>query len=534
MPSREPRFWASAAWRSGLASTTTGAVLLIAILVANACASNFPARADDAAVHVHVDVAHPMADDTNAGTPVAPLATIGEGLARAYENRRVGGVGTVVFVHPGTYRESIDTVYAAVGEAPIVITAVESREAVISGADVWTDWQCVEGVCEHAWPYAWGTAPNPWPDAVDIGPLALRSEMVVADGVILDQHLTREALTPGSFHVDESAGVLYVRPVEGTDLSGVIVEVAVRGPLFRGQALHHLVLEGLVFEHAASRFGTAAVDVVDQRNVTLADCEIRRNGQGGLAVLGHDIVVRDCALVENGGSGFRLQRSTGLLLEDVEASRNNWRGARGNYATWGVGHKVSTTRGLTVRRLVSRDNLTRGLWLDTDVSDAVFDDLIVEGNLLDGIFVEAIQGPLEITNAAVTANGGAGVLVGTAASLVISDSLIAMNAGEQVRMSGDPTRTFSSYFEDAVVTVRNEGWAMTNNTLAAGGAALLYGTTLPIDDWIALMRSSRFDGNEYRHEALERPFRVGGGGLVDFATWRSTTGHDAGSTFVGP
>jgi hypothetical protein len=513
---------------------TIGTIVLIAIVAASACGATIAARVDDATIHLHVDVAHPRADDTNPGTPSKPLATIGEGLARAYESRRIAGAGTVVFVHPGTYRESIDTVYADVGDAPIVITAVESRRAVVSGADVWTDWQCVEGVCEHAWPYAWGTAPNPWPEAVEIGPLARRSEMVVADGVILDQHLTREALTPGSFHVDETAGVLYVRPVEGTDLSGVIVEVAVRGPLFRAQALHHLVLEGLVFEHAASRFGTAAVDLVDQRNVTLADCVIRRNGQGGLAVLGHDIVVRDCATVENGAGGFGLQRSTGLLLEDIEASWNNWRGARGNYATWGVGHKVMTTRGLTVRRLVSRGNLTRGLWFDTDVSDAVLDDLIVEGNLLDGIFVEAIQGPLEITNATVTANGGAGVLVGTAASLVISNSLIAMNAGEQVRMSGDPTRTFSAYFGDAVVTVRNEGWAMTNNTVIAGGESLLYGTTLPIDDWTVLMSSSRFDNNTYRHEALERVFRVGGGGLVDFATWRSTTGHDADSTFVGP
>jgi hypothetical protein len=514
-------------------STTVKVVsaTLLALVLLLGCRTAADALDEDRVVHLHVDVGHPAADDANRGTLEAPLATLGEGLSRAFRNRRDEGLSSHVFLHPGTYREAIDTVYPDAGDARIVIESVVPRQAIVSGSDIWTDWSCGSGVCTHDWPFVWGTAPNPWPDAVTIGPLARRSELVLIDGAILDQHLTREEMTPGSFYVDEAAGKLHVRPPAGVHLHDATVEVGVRGQLFRAQGLHHLEVRGVVFQHSASRFGAAAVDIVDQRDVILEDCEIRWNGQGVLSILGEDVVVRGCAIFENGGGGFTLLRSKNLLMEDVESSGNNWRGFRGDYTTWGVGHKISTTRGLRIRRLVSRDNLTRGLWLDTDVTDAVLEDLTIEGNLRDGIFIEAIQGPITIRDAVIRENGDAGVLIGTAASVTLHGNLIALNGGEQVRMSGNPERTFTSYFEGEPVSVRNEGWLVASNKIVAVDGSLLYGTTLPRDDWEVLMASSVFASNTYWHRDLVRPFRVGGGALVDIEDWRLVTRHDEDSTF---
>lgn len=50
----------------------------------------------------------------------------------------------------------------------------------------------------------WGPAPNQWPDDVAIGALALRRELVVVDGAILEQHLDPADLTPGSLAVADT------------------------------------------------------------------------------------------------------------------------------------------------------------------------------------------------------------------------------------------------------------------------------------------------------------------------------------------
>jgi hypothetical protein len=492
-----------------------------------------PSPEYDHLIQIHVNPSHPSASDLNAGTEAAPLATIRAGLDAAFTLRRVQGKGARVLVYPGTYRETINTVYANVGDALIVVESLEPRKAIISGSDVWLNWACVGGICTKSWPYDWGTAENPWANNVEIGPLARRREIVFVNGQNLDQHLSLSELTPGSFFVDEVADKIHLMPPSGVNLAQATVEVGVRGHLLRAQALHDVVLKGLVFQHSASPFRTSAVEIVDQRNVLLEDCEIRWNGQGGLSLLGHDLHVRDCEMSNNGSSGVTATRSTNVSLTDTETATNNWRGYRVNYMTWAVGHKFSRLHGLTITRHRSVDNMTRGLWLDTDVKDAVLDGLYLCGNKKDGIFLEALQGPITIRNSVICNNTDAGILGGTVVGLTLEGNRIEHNAGDQIRISGTANRKITDWRTGTVMYLNSEGWRVHGNTVTGSGSQLLYETTLSSTNWNHLISTSSFDRNRYAQPNASKVFRVGGGGLVTFSEWRTRVSDEANSTF-GP
>jgi len=86
---------------------------------------------------LHVAQRHPRAGDRYGGTLDAPLASIGEAVRRALENRRAQK-STRVQIHPGIYRESIelhgDDTHSA---ARIVLEGAGADDTVIAGADVW-------------------------------------------------------------------------------------------------------------------------------------------------------------------------------------------------------------------------------------------------------------------------------------------------------------------------------------------------------------------------------------------------------------
>src|SRR5690606_6597834 len=144
-----------------------------------------------------------------------------EALARALVHRREG-IATRVIVHPGTYRESLVGAFRGTSGSTITFEAAQPGTAIVSGADVFPYWTCTAGVCEHAWPYRWGEAENPWPNDVDIGPLALRREIVFVDGANLEQVARRADLTPGAFFVDEANGRLVLAPPDGVDLASAL------------------------------------------------------------------------------------------------------------------------------------------------------------------------------------------------------------------------------------------------------------------------------------------------------------------------
>src|SRR5690606_9478060 len=116
--------------------------------------------------------ASPTAGGSRDGSEASPMS-LRSALLQAVRNR-VDGIGTHIVLLPGTYRSTLIPEWTGDGPAPIVIEAAQSGTSIISGADVWSDWDCSGSICTRSWPYNWGVAPNPWAGDVDIGPLARR------------------------------------------------------------------------------------------------------------------------------------------------------------------------------------------------------------------------------------------------------------------------------------------------------------------------------------------------------------------------
>ena len=491
------------------------------------------AQAEPAFVEIHVDARSSFAADSNRGDAAAPLATLMEGVRRADANR-LRGVPTRVVVHPGTYREGLIGPLESREGVPIVIEASVPGEVVVSGSDVWTDWQCDGRTCTHHWPFAWGFAPVPWPQ-VDLGPIATRREMVFVDGAFIEQRLERVQVMaePGTFFVDEDVQEVLVHVPEGADPAAAVFEVAVRDRLLFLQGMDNLTIRGLVFEHGNPPLPNTAVRVIDQQDVTLENIVVRWSNWGGVWFKGTNLVMRDSLVTHNGASGVSAFQTDGLLLERNTSTYNNWRGYAGGLTGWSVGEKFLVTRNLVVRDHVAEHNLARGLWIDHDNTNVIIERLRACHNLNDGLFVERSQGPVRVVDSVLCHNGRAGLRTSAINGLEVRSNVLEGNEAGQLVISGDINVEIESWFDGSRHLLQNRSWRVIDNVLVGSGDAFLVTTSLPRTSWLDLMMGARFEENEYVHDRPEA-FMVHGGTLVDFAAWQLASFQDLNSRFRQP
>src|SRR5207302_71667 len=99
--------------------------------------------------------------------------------------------------------------------APIVFEAVEKGKAMVSGADVFSQWipEPQPNTYSSVWPYRWGIAPYPkgWAGNVTLDPIVRRREMVFVNDVAYTQVLSLAALAANSFFISEDSATLYVK-----------------------------------------------------------------------------------------------------------------------------------------------------------------------------------------------------------------------------------------------------------------------------------------------------------------------------------
>ncbi len=468
----------------------------------------------------------PFGSDRNDGSLTAPLMTIGEGLRRALTNRSEG-FATRIILFDGVYREGISRYLRSSGP-PISLEALNVGHATISGADVFDEWTCSDRDCEHAWHNAWGTDRDPWSKGV--GELARRREMVLVDGVNLAQVQSRQELSEGSFYVDEEGSRLIVRPPEGPTLAGRLVEVAVRPHLLRLQGLDNIVIRGVRFHHAASPFTGAAVEIVDQHDVTIERSWFEWNGQVGLSLKGSELVVRDSVMNRNGSSGVTGYQVMDILLQDSESSYNNWRGIRSGYTDWDVGNKFFAAHRLIIRGHTAVHNQSRGLWFDTDIADVEIDDSVFSHNLSDGVFFEKVQGPLVVRQSSFDCNGGAGILTSTLNHFVLERNALEYNGRTAVLLSGQDETIFNDFETGRRFVLGNSNWVWHENVFLDLGAIPVVTTTLAAKEWWQVVRSSHFDANTYI-AGTEAVFQLYDGQFMTLPQWRSLTGQDHDSDY---
>jgi len=130
-----------------------------------------------------------------------------------------------------------------------------------------------------------------------------------------------------------------------------------------------------------------------------------------------------------------------ILLEDVDASHNNWRGERWGTTTWFVsGFKLLDVTDVVVRRMTTSHNRAIGFWLDSDIARTTIDGLVANHNWEEGVHLEAADGPIYLRDSVVCANRKAGVAGRDADNIILERCLLANNAGAQLEVKGEQPR----------------------------------------------------------------------------------------------
>ena len=473
---------------------------------------------------VHVDVTR--GSDRNPGTAEEPLKTLNAGFERALGNRRKN-LGTRVLLYPGTYREGVDHYHDSSGPL-IVIESVKPGEAVISGSEVWTDWNCSAGVCSHRWPYNWGLEET---SDSNKSTLSRRREMVVVNGTNLDQTLSKSELTAGSFYVDEGADQIFVKPPSGVDLSSATVEVATRKKLFEATKLDNLVLKGLVFQHAVS----IAIQIQNQQDVLLEGVKMQWNGHRSFHLsLAEDITFRDTTWTNNGGD-MGAWKTRNLRWERTEDSYNNWREKRGRKGEYGGDdNKFFLAHKVTILNHKAVGNYSHGLWLDTDMEDVLIDGLHACDNSASGFKLEASVGPIKVVNSTMCNNGRGGIIVNGTHNLIFERNTVENNEDTQLYLWNGP-RDFVNFETGIKYVLELENWTVKNNTIRGKGDQLMWKIAAHVEPSQRFFGTSDIDHNRYAQPDKADVFKNYGlkGLNMTFDEWRSMTSGDAGSSF-GP
>jgi parallel beta-helix repeat protein len=490
---------------------------------------------------LHVDGAHPRASDQNPGSRDLPFKTISRAAAAAVAaNAR--SIGSQILIGAGTYREGVELpANGRETDAPMIFAAV--GEVIVSGSDVWTGWRRAAGinVFSHPWPYAWGLAPVPagWESAGALQDIVRRSEMVFVNGAPLDQVLSRSELQANRFYVDEKARTIAIQLPEGLDADQATVEVAVRPRIFWASGKTHIVLRGIIFQHASTALDEPAVRFYDASHIWVEGCQFRWNNWGGLGFgRSRNVTARKNVSNHNGGAGIGTWKTNTLLFEETETSHNNWRGKKGSFTGWAVaGMKNLHTHGGIFRRHRSVGNQTHGIWFDTDCEHILVDEALFSSNLRLGIYLEANQGPLTIRNSRISRNSNDGILIGNSSGVTLEGNIIYGNAGSQIMVSGlyDSARPETDWETGAKLALLAQQAVWKNNAVVGTDKRqLLVSTTLSPALWALFVNTLFSDGNLWFHERNPKGFQFAGGYRADFKAWQSATGQDANSVFADP
>ena len=494
-----------------------------------------------ATLQVYVNPSAPGASDGNPGSETQPVATIARATRLALDaNGR--GIGARVRIAAGTYRETI-RVDGSAGStsAPIVLEAIANGTVTISGSDVWADWTADgAGTFTHAWTNAWGPAPYPngWDCCVVLSELARRREMVVVNGTRLRQVASASAVTAGTFYVSDADRQLRLAPPAGVNLGAATVEVAQRSALVMIQNRSNVVLRGIRVQHDASAIGgTGALSVYSASNVLLENLNLDVNNSRGLSLADTSRVsIRGTTANDNGFGGVAGWKMRSTLMDNTQALRNNWRGLDTDFTDWDpAGIKLMLLHDAALLGVTTSNNQSYGLWLDTDCADVLVRGLTSNDNLNDGVFLEAIEGPVTIDNATLSRNGRSGLLIGNAAAGTLSGSTLIDNRQAQVLISGTPLGRPADNFETGQVypALQSTGWTFAGNTFhALTSAQSVSSTTLPSAVWQAFVDSLTSDFNSWYHPTNNQPFVWTGGLKIDFESWKSRTQQDRHSVFA--
>jgi hypothetical protein len=487
---------------------------------------------------IYVEQQNPRASDVNDGSQGAPLKTIGRALQMAEANN-ARSIGVKILIAPGIYREAIVLNRADTQtDAPIVFEATEKDKAVISGSDMWTDWQKPgsDNLYVHPWPYKWGMAAYPagWEGNVKLQPVVRRREAVFVDGKVLHQVVSPLEMAEGDFCASEERGEIRVWLPQGVAPQTATMEVTIRSGLFRASFRKNVVLRGLAFQHDGTPLQGEAVNFSNCSNVLIEDCRFDWNNWAGLGFNDcHEMTVRRSTANHNGAMGMTSGRVKNLLYEDTETSYNNWRGTWGEFTGWSVaGAKQLRVHDAVYRRHRSVGNKTGGFWFDFDCVNVVVEDAFWSENQTRGIFIEASEGPVTLRSSVICFNHGPGVLSTNSKKVTLEDNILYGNGGGQIQVTGTSDRPVINWETQEKMKLNLEEWVLSNNVVVGTDLrqSLVDISGAGVERFLNSLQASR---NLWYNAKNADVFRVSGLNL-GFERWQVAAGQDLNSVFADP
>ncbi|GAA4378212.1 right-handed parallel beta-helix repeat-containing protein [Nocardioides caricicola] len=365
-------------------------------------------------------VVGPHGSDSAAGTPSAPLRTIGAAISRA-------GSGSTIVVRGGQYHESLTipsgkrlTIEAAPGDRPW-----------IDGSQPVHGWRATaDGFVHHGWrasfdsspTYTWGAS-----DGTDPGwsfvnpqrPMAAHPDQVWIGGAAQRQVSSRAQLRPGAFFVDERADRLYL----GSDPAGRDVRASTLATALAIRA-SGTTIRGIGVRRFAPSVPHMGAVTVEARDVTLARVSVRGNATTGVHVMAPGVALRHVSLVDNGMLGLSATYADGLRLMHVRAQGNNTEGF--NHAPVAGGIKIGRTRGVRVVGATATGNDGTGLWFDESTQGIRVLDSVVRDNDHHGISLE-ISDNARVVDTVIAGNTDDGVKVNNTSRVGLWNNTIVDN-----------------------------------------------------------------------------------------------------------
>ncbi len=498
-----------------------------------------------------------------------------------------------VLIQPGIYREKVTPLKPRSASATIIEGAAPDQ-VILSGADVWTDWnKAGKGRYWAPWPHDWGTAGEKIAHSTDFydkhvrDELAKRTEMVWWGDERMLQVASEEELKPGSFFVDEAADRLWLQVPKGGKLRRTEVQVSVRHQLVWFRQVNNLILRNLNFvraangsQHGSGRFAVAIFGNTEEGNfrvpenhskqILIENCRFRENNSAGITFANYEQVsLRNCDFSDNGISGAGISRLRYVHVSGCSFNRNNWRiGSYGNFYDWvPAGVKFLQCADMLIENSEYMDNLATGLWLDWQLESINIRNIKANGNAGPGLYMEASSGPFFVDSSEFIGNGTlinngvnhGGILIAESRNVTVNNCLIAENShGQIVVRSTKRGGGVGGYFSGERFDGSVRDITIVNNTLigksitppdhvraewfeperqSSGG--LIMSSTHTKEPWFQefFLSSLWAEGNTYYHPDTEAVFSVGknwGWERITLSEWQKRYGLDRHSIWKQP
>ena len=331
---------------------------------------------------------------------------------------------------------------------------------------MFASWTAVgDGTFRHYWPHNLGNRADPWP-SLSYNRVLLNREAMFVGQVPYHVVDTAAKLGPGTFLVDEAANTITARPRAG-DAPITKAEVTARMATLKINGRTNVTIRNMTLERGAGAVEENMAGSWNSSNLTVENVTVRQAAGGGFSTTtGTTATMRNVRFIDNGIMGYGAFKQAGIVIENAELARNNWRGAQVGFVGWAVGVKFGVSRNVTIKGWYAHHNYGHGLWFDTDNRNVTVYGLVSAGNLGRGLFLEKNPGPITIDNAKICNNGNSGISYARTDRATVKNSQVFNNAGWQHLQTGDSNPV-----------------TMPDGTVVYGNMMTLQNTTTVGDDW---------------------------------------------------